>query len=79
MACGQHGILDRAHIRTKATARDGFKDETNLMQFCRKCHVEQGQIGWVKMIENHKHIMSILDSKGWQILDSFGIKKLVRK
>lgn len=79
MACGQHGVLDRAHIRTMATARDGFKDETNLMQFCRRCHVMQGQVGWVKFIENHKHIMRILTEKNWEIREVLGVKKLCRK
>lgn len=79
MACGQHGILDRAHIRTKSVTRDAFKDETNLMHFCRPCHIRQGADGWIKFIKNHKHIMKILDSKGWEILDQFGVRKLVRK
>lgn len=67
---------DSCHIRTKAAS--GINEDWNLVQMCRYHHQLQHSMGWVKFINNHKHIMSILRSKGWEIDEVLGKKQLVR-
>lgn len=75
-ACGKWAELDRCHIQTKKTG--GSDDESNLLLMCRACHQFQHSQGWNKLINKYKHLASILRSKGFQIQDVFGVKKLVK-
>ena len=67
---------DQAHL--KSVGSGGTMDEFNLIALCRRHHSEQHQIGFVRFIGKHKHIYSILRSKGWHLVTEFGVTKLKR-
>ena len=75
-ACGVYGVMDVAHIKSKGSG--GGNEEWNLILLCRTHHRLQHSIGWARFVENHQNVMKILESKGWEIVDEFGVKKLKR-
>lgn len=54
-------------------------DAWNLMPLCRDHHQEQHRVGWFQISIRYPLIFQHLESLGWHFVDSFGVKKLVRK
>jgi hypothetical protein len=75
-ACLKTTEVDRAHIRTRGSGAGWSDDE--WMYLCRPCHVEQGQIGWAKMIAKHSHLIRVLKERNWHLTKEFGVYKLRR-
>ncbi len=75
-ACGYSGIVDRAHFRTRGSGAGWLDHEYCLL--CRRCHVASGAQGWSKFIERNPSMEEVLEKKGWEITEEFGIKKLRR-
>lgn len=76
IVCGK-APTDRCHIKTVGSG--GSNDDSNILIMCRDHHQEQHRLGFVRFIENHKHIMKILTEKNWEIRDVLGVRKLVKK
>lgn len=68
---------DRCHV--KSVGAGGSDDDSNILNMCREHHSEQHRVGFVRFLENHKHIMRILSEKNWEIREVLGVKKLCRK
>ncbi len=75
-ACGK-SPSDKHHIKTRWSG--GTDDDFNLIDLCRQCHVAINQLGAVKFIRNNPHLESLFELKGWEIMNVFGIEKLVRE
>lgn len=75
MVCGVTPT-DLHHIKTRGSG--GSDDLFNLINLCRYHHQQVHSYGMVKFINNHKHIMGILHSKGWEIQNVLGKRVLVR-
>lgn len=70
-ACFRKGC-DPAHIITRGAYGDDV--EWNVMALCRRCHTEQGAIGWWAFAAAYKSVAWELHRKGW----AFDDKSLVR-
>lgn len=75
VACGKHGVCDRAHIRTRGATGNKWEDH-NLILLCRVHHIEQGAIGWKKFADKYPKIFKELEMKGWHFIKEFGVVKL---
>ena len=76
-ACGQIGIVDRAHIRSKGAG--GSWDSDNIILLCRKHHQESHSLGWYRFVILYPKIMFILEEKGFEFKNIFGIMKLIKR
>lgn len=68
---------DPCHIRSRGAG--GADEEANLLSCCREHHQEQHQIGFVRFAERYPAVRRHLEARGWEIVDVFGLKRLVRK
>lgn len=68
---------DPAHIKSVGSGGDDELDD--LISLCRKHHAMQHARGWERLFERFPNIESILNDKGWELVDIFGVKKLRRK
>jgi len=66
--------VDRAHVKTQATG--GTWDDFNILLLCRRHHVEQHTIGWIKFMRKWPRVYRALNDKGWRIVDAQGVEKL---
>lgn len=64
------------HIKTYATTLSDSLD--NALPLCRKCHVEQGQIGIATFVMKYESVKSYVESLGFRVEEIFGVKKLVK-
>lgn len=76
-ACGKHRILERCHIRSRGAG--GSDDDWNILHMDRVCHQFQHQCGFVRLIYLYPNLLKILNNKGWELENVFGVTKLVRK
>jgi len=53
--------------------------EENILQMCRNHHNYQHNHGWYKLSILCPSIVLVLEEKGFEFEDRFGVKKLVRK
>ncbi len=77
VACLKYGVCDRAHIKTQGSGAKGFKDPNAWILLCREHHNEQGY-GWEKFLAKHPRVIFELAEKGWELIEIFGRKKMVR-
>lgn len=68
---------DPCHVKSRGSGGDDVV--SNMLNMCRHHHTESGAIGWDRFIQKHPIVGFVLWSKGWQIQDMFGVKKLVKK
>jgi hypothetical protein len=76
-ACGTHSKIGRAHIRTRG-AGAGWED-WEWIYLCRRHHQLQHVKGWAFICNAFPNVLGELKSKGWEIEEIFGVKKVVRK
>ena len=67
---------DMAHIRSRG-AGGGDKPE-DTMQLCRLHHNAQHSLGWSRFVAQYPHINTILNHKGWELINELGTIKLRR-
>lgn len=75
-ACGQWGVMDRAHIKSKGSG--GTWEESNIILLCRNHHIEQHKRGWREFVMKFPHVGKVLKDKGWKFIKEFGRSKLTR-
>lgn len=75
VVCGSRPT-DRAHIKTKATG--GGWEEMNIMQLCRRHHIEQHKQGWFIFSERNPMVFLELKRKGFEFVNEFGVERLRR-
>jgi len=75
-ACGQHGVVDRAHILTRASGSSW--DDNEWIPLCRRHHIESGQIGWFKFCERFPKVKASIESRGFVFVEIFNVKKIRR-
>lgn len=61
--CSAPPPSDASHVKTQGSG--GPDEEWNLMPFCRKHHIEQHAIGWIKFLEKHPNLKLKLRLLGW--------------
>lgn len=76
MICNQIPT-DRCHIKTHGSG--GPMAEWNIIRMCRMHHIESHKIGFKKMCVKYPWLEKILNDKGWEFVNEFGITKLRRK
>jgi hypothetical protein len=57
----------------------GPDQDDNLIAMCFWHHRLQHDIGWGDFVDRFPLIGQILDGKGWELVDCFGKRKLMRK
>lgn len=67
---------DRAHIKTRGSGAKWNSDE--FIHLCRHHHIEQGHLNWKRFSLKYPKIIEILNKKGWEIVDEFGVSKIRR-
>lgn len=65
---------DPCHIQTYAVTLEDM--ESNLYPLCVRCHKEQHDIGIVSFALKYPQVLKDFESKGFEIIDLFGQKKL---
>lgn len=75
--CGKYGDLDCDHVKTRGSG--GNDDDFNIWLVCRLCHIKRHSKGIVWMFENIPACKHVLTTKGWELSDNLGRKRLIRK
>lgn len=75
-ACGEHGVCDRAHFKTRGSGATWGDSEWMLL--CRKHHIQQGAYGWAKFLKLYPKVKDEMTAKGWGLQEIFGVMKLVK-
>lgn len=70
-------MIDRAHIKSKGSG--GSNEPNNILLLCRLCHRNQHDHGWKRMIDEYPNLGTLLDEKGFELVNEFGIDRLRRK
>lgn len=76
VACGSRPS-DRCHVRSRGAG--GGWEEENILLLCRRHHVEQHQIGWMKFSLKYPMVLWELEKKGWRLEMVLGRNKLVKE
>jgi hypothetical protein len=70
-ACGQKGLIETHHLRSKGAAGDD--DPRNILPLCIRHHsmgtTSIHKLGHSKFFEKFPHVKTYLESIGWEIID----------
>jgi hypothetical protein len=69
--------LDRAHIKTRGAGAGWNSDEYIFL--CRPHHIMQSQLNWKRFSERYPIVIKELKSRGWHLVEEFGVWKVRRK